>query len=121
MSPKENQFPVMYYVKAAAAGGICCSITHGAVTPLDVVKTRIQLDPIKYNKGFIGGFKQVIQAEGPGEEGSGDHRVLGVEVVQQTALGYSGSCCDVLERHFRQALVEQHLLQGVEDSVSGVG
>jgi hypothetical protein len=59
-------FNAMYYVKAAAAGGICCSVTHGAVTPLDVVKTRIQLDPVKYNKGFIGGFRQVISAEGAG-------------------------------------------------------
>jgi solute carrier family 25 phosphate transporter 3 len=37
----------MYYLKGAAAGGICCSITHGALTPVDVVKTRVQLDPIK--------------------------------------------------------------------------
>lgn len=62
----EQKFGVMYFVKAAAAGGICCSITHGAVTPLDVVKTRIQLDPVKYNRGFLGTFKQVIAAEGAG-------------------------------------------------------
>lgn len=36
------------------------------MTPVDVVKTRIQLDPAKYNKGMIGGFKQVIAAEGTG-------------------------------------------------------
>jgi solute carrier family 25 phosphate transporter 3 len=30
------------------------------------VKTRIQLDPAKYNKGMVGGFKQVIQGEGAG-------------------------------------------------------
>jgi len=62
----EKSFGVMYFVKAAAAGGICCSITHGAVTPLDVVKTRIQLDSVKYNSGFIGTFRQVVQAEGAG-------------------------------------------------------
>mmetsp|Transcript_18078 Transcript_18078/g.23333 ORF Transcript_18078/g.23333 Transcript_18078/m.23333 type:complete len:320 (-) Transcript_18078:150-1109(-) len=54
----------MYYLKGAAAGGICCSLTHGALTPVDVVKTRVQLDPVKYNKGLIGGFKQVIADEG---------------------------------------------------------
>jgi len=54
----------MYYVKAAAAGGICCSITHGAVCPVDVVKTRIQLYPEKYNKGMIAGFRTVIKEEG---------------------------------------------------------
>ena len=37
----------MYYLKGAAAGGICCSITHGALTPVDVVKTRVQLDSAK--------------------------------------------------------------------------
>jgi len=37
----------MYYLKGAASGGICCSITHGALTPVDVVKTRVQLDPAK--------------------------------------------------------------------------
>ena len=34
--------------------------------PVDVVKTRIQLDPVKYNKGLIGGFRQIIQSEGAG-------------------------------------------------------
>lgn len=33
-------------------------------SPVDVVKTRIQLDPVKYNKGLIGGFKTVIAEEG---------------------------------------------------------
>jgi solute carrier family 25 (mitochondrial phosphate transporter), member 3 len=46
---------------------MCCTgITHGALTPVDVVKTKIQLDPITYNKGLIGGFGQVVKAEGFG-------------------------------------------------------
>jgi solute carrier family 25 phosphate transporter 3 len=36
------------------------------MTPVDVVKTRIQLSPEIYNKGMVGGFRQVIQAEGAG-------------------------------------------------------
>jgi len=60
----EKNYDLMYYLKGALAGGICCSITHGALTPVDVVKTRIQLDPIKYNRGLIGGFSQVIAEEG---------------------------------------------------------
>ena len=36
------------------------------MTPVDVVKTRMQLNPAKYNKGFIGGFGQVIGEEGAG-------------------------------------------------------
>ncbi len=30
------------------------------------VKTRIQLDPVTYNRGLIGGFRQVIAKEGAG-------------------------------------------------------
>ena len=30
------------------------------------VKTRIQLDPLTYNTGLIGGFKKVIANEGAG-------------------------------------------------------
>ncbi|OQE14100.1 hypothetical protein PENSTE_c039G09552 [Penicillium steckii] len=54
------------YARFAFAGAVCCSVTHGAATPLDVVKTRIQLDPATYNRGMIGGFRQVIQKEGAG-------------------------------------------------------
>ncbi|KAI1000150.1 Mitochondrial phosphate carrier protein [Podosphaera aphanis] len=54
------------YSRFALAGAVCCSITHGGLTPVDVVKTRIQLDPATYNKGLIGGFRQVVAKEGAG-------------------------------------------------------
>jgi solute carrier family 25 phosphate transporter 3 len=54
------------YSRFALAGAICCSVTHGGLTPVDVVKTRIQLDPQTYNKGMIGSFRQVIAKEGAG-------------------------------------------------------
>ncbi|KAL1304563.1 hypothetical protein AAFC00_003539 [Neodothiora populina] len=57
---------VSLYSRFALAGAICCSVTHGGLTPVDVVKTRIQLDPVTYNRGLIGGFRQVIQKEGAG-------------------------------------------------------
>jgi solute carrier family 25 phosphate transporter 3 len=57
---------VALYSRFALAGAACCSITHGALTPVDVVKTRIQLDPVTYNNGMIGGFRKVIQSEGAG-------------------------------------------------------
>lgn len=57
---------VALYSRFALAGAVCCSITHGGLTPVDVVKTRIQLDPATYNKGLIGGFRQVIAKEGAG-------------------------------------------------------
>ncbi|KAK7750782.1 mitochondrial phosphate carrier protein [Diatrype stigma] len=54
------------YSRFALAGAICCSVTHGSLTPVDVVKTRIQLDPATYNNGMIGGFRKVIANEGAG-------------------------------------------------------
>lgn len=63
-SPSGTNYDLMYYLKGAAAGGICCSITHGALTPVDVVKTRVQLDPVKYNTGLIGGFRTIVAEEG---------------------------------------------------------
>ena len=61
----EKVYDLNYYLKGALAGGICCAVTHGALCPVDVVKTRIQLDPVTFNRGLIGGFKQIIEAEGP--------------------------------------------------------
>jgi solute carrier family 25 phosphate transporter 3 len=54
------------YSRFAFAGAVCCSVTHGGLTPVDVIKTRIQLDPVKYNNGLLGGFRQVIASEGAG-------------------------------------------------------
>jgi solute carrier family 25 phosphate transporter 3 len=81
LAPSANgkKYDTMYYLKGAAAGGICCSITHGALTPVDVVKTRVQLDPVKYNTGLIGGFRTIIAEEGAGALATG----LGA-----TAAGY---------------------------------
>lgn len=76
---EEVTYDLTYYLKGALAGGICCSVTHGALCPVDVVKTRIQLDPAKYNKGMIGGFRQVIAAEGVGALATG---------LGPTAVGY---------------------------------
>lgn len=59
-----SQYDMMWVIKGAASGGICCSITHGALCPVDVVKTRVQLDPVKYSSGLIGGFRQIIAEEG---------------------------------------------------------
>ncbi|KAL1921721.1 uncharacterized protein VTP21DRAFT_10363 [Calcarisporiella thermophila] len=67
-SPVDSQAPsgVGLYARFAFAGAVCCSVTHGALTPVDVVKTRIQLEPQVYNRGMVAAFGQVIKAEGAG-------------------------------------------------------
>lgn len=54
------------YSRFALAGALGCAITHGALTPVDVVKTRIQLEPEVYNKGMVDGFRKVVAKEGAG-------------------------------------------------------
>jgi len=41
-------------------GGILsCGITHTGITPLDLVKCRIQVDPAKY-KSVFSGFRVIL-------------------------------------------------------------
>ena len=75
----DKSYDVTYFLKGALAGGICCSVTHGALCPVDVVKTKIQLEPTVYNRGMIGGFKQLIEKEGMGALATG---------LGPTAVGY---------------------------------
>ena len=65
MAASSQEYGIDYFLKGALAGGICCSVTHGALTPVDVVKTRMQLDPSKYT-GMVSGFNKVIAEEGAG-------------------------------------------------------
>ncbi|KAI8906951.1 mitochondrial carrier family [Gorgonomyces haynaldii] len=76
---QQGPFDLTYFLKSALAGGICCSITHGALTPVDVVKTRIQLEPQTYNRGMITAFSQIIKNEGLVALGTG---------FGPTAVGY---------------------------------
>jgi len=47
------------------AGGLCASISHGITTPIDVVKTRIQSDPEKYDGlGVLESSKLILQDDG---------------------------------------------------------
>lgn len=84
LSGKQGPFDLTYYLKGALAGGICCAITHGALCPVDVVKTRMQLEPQVYNKGMIDGFKQVVRNEGVGALATG----LGPTVVGYFVQGW---------------------------------
>ena len=40
----EGPFDSMLYTKAPFGGAVCCRITQGGTTPIDVVKTRMQLE-----------------------------------------------------------------------------
>ena len=65
-APAIPQYSVSDYMKFALAGAIGCGSTHSSMVLIDVVKTRIQLEPTVYNKGMVGSFKQIIAGEGAG-------------------------------------------------------
>lgn len=80
MSAQVPNYTLSDYAKFALAGAIGCGVTHSSMVPIDVVKTRIQLEPTVYNKGMVGSFKQIINAEGVGALMTG---------FGPTLLGYS--------------------------------
>ncbi|KAF7346425.1 Phosphate transport protein mir1 [Mycena sanguinolenta] len=59
------QFTVRDYTSFFAAGALCATISHGGMTPIDVVKTRIQIDPAFKGLGIFSGTRYVIAKEGP--------------------------------------------------------
>ncbi|PIC24414.1 hypothetical protein B9Z55_017766 [Caenorhabditis nigoni] len=54
-----NQF----YALCALGGSLACGVTHCAMTPLDIVKCRIQVNPANYG-GLIQGFKVTMTEDG---------------------------------------------------------
>lgn len=52
-----------YYALCGLGGAISCGITHTALTPLDLVKCRIQVAPEQY-KNISNGFKMTLQQDG---------------------------------------------------------
>jgi len=60
-------FPVftgLDYAKFFAAGALCCTVTHGMTTPIDVVKTRSQIDDVFKGKGMLTVGRSIVAKEG---------------------------------------------------------
>lgn len=63
---RRRSFPLQDYYQACTIGGIlACGITHTAVTPLDVVKCNMQIDP-KAFPSIAGGFGKIAREQGIG-------------------------------------------------------
>jgi len=52
-----------YYALCSVGGLLSCGITHTMIVPLDLVKCRLQTDPVKY-KSIVNGFKVTVAEEG---------------------------------------------------------
>ncbi|GMH96304.1 hypothetical protein TrVE_jg3717 [Triparma verrucosa] len=60
---REKNLSTNTYLRFMVSGALCCSVVHLGVTPLDVVKTKLQTDPVNY-PGPIIAFKKVVNEEG---------------------------------------------------------
>ncbi|CAM6085355.1 unnamed protein product [Calypogeia fissa] len=56
-------YSMNYFYTCAVGGAICCGVTHCGMTPIDVIKCNMQIDPVKYNS-ILGGFKTAFQEAG---------------------------------------------------------
>ncbi|KAI1074528.1 mitochondrial phosphate carrier protein [Whalleya microplaca] len=52
------------YVKFFGAGALAATLTHGAATPIDVVKTRIQVDDALKGQNMVRAARQIVSKEG---------------------------------------------------------
>ncbi|PKA56104.1 Mitochondrial phosphate carrier protein 3, mitochondrial [Apostasia shenzhenica] len=60
---KIEMFSPAFYAACTAGGVLSCGLTHTAVTPLDVVKCNIQIDPAKYKNTSLG-FRILLKEQG---------------------------------------------------------
>ena len=60
---REKKLDISTYARFAASGAICSSGVHLVLTPIDVVKTKVQTNPSEY-PGIIAGFEKVLASGG---------------------------------------------------------
>ncbi|KAI3322132.1 mitochondrial phosphate carrier protein [Xylariaceae sp. AK1471] len=58
------RFGASDYVKFFSAGALAATLTHGAATPIDVVKTRIQVDDAMKGLNMIRAARTIVGKEG---------------------------------------------------------
>ncbi|OMO93740.1 Mitochondrial substrate/solute carrier [Corchorus olitorius] len=64
-APKEKMemYSPAFYAACTAGGILSCGLTHTAVTPMDLVKCNMQIDPAKY-KSVSSGFGILLKEQG---------------------------------------------------------
>ncbi|KAJ0248885.1 Mitochondrial phosphate carrier protein 2 [Hirschfeldia incana] len=60
---KVELYSPAYFAACTVGGMLSCGVTHTAVTPLDVLKCNMQIDPSKY-KNITSAFKTTIKEQG---------------------------------------------------------
>jgi hypothetical protein len=63
---RDVQLDFSSYIRFCLSGAICCSGVHLALTPIDVIKTKVQTDPQKYPTALVAFQKLVDESGGLG-------------------------------------------------------
>jgi len=61
---RNQRIDVSTFLRFCLSGAICCGSVNLACTPLDLVKTKVQIDPVRYPK-VLPSFQAVWNDEGP--------------------------------------------------------
>ena len=61
---RDMKLGIASYLRFVASGALCCSGVHLALTPIDLVKTKVQTDPRKY-PGVVIAFRKILSEGGP--------------------------------------------------------
>ncbi|KAI5859595.1 mitochondrial phosphate carrier protein [Durotheca rogersii] len=96
-------FSATDYLKFFGAGALAATLTHGAATPIDVVKTRIQVDDSMKGLNMVRAGRQIVAKEGasslltgfgPTAVGycvQGGGKFAGYEFFKKKFIGLAGS------------------------------
>lgn len=61
---REKSLDPSTVLRFIASGAVCSSVAHLALTPIDVVKTKVQTKPDVYSDGIVDTFQKVLNEEG---------------------------------------------------------
>lgn len=79
-----------YYFKCVIGGALACGLTHAAITPLDLVKCRRQVDPNMYPT-LLAGIRTISGAKGWGTQGmftGGVPTLIGYSIQGMCKFGF---------------------------------
>ena len=89
------------FIISAISGCFSCSLSHSLFVPLDVIKTKIQLDTSLKGKSIINVFNMIIKTEG--------YKAL-LQGFLPTALGYGlqGTCKFGFYEYFKEKIFKAY-------------
>lgn len=108
---QQSGVDVPLFLKLLAAGGTCALLTHSFTTPLDVLRTKMQLEPDEYPTPLLA-LRKIIKQDGP---------AMLLQGLAPTAAGYflHGALKYAWYEQFRSSIVR--LVRRYADGDAGAG